>query len=296
MKLKSLSKAAMFSILLAIIVLILLTAATFAWFTSNQRVSSSRVEARSGSADVSLLISQQGGAQFSGAAEAAIVQVNSTNVERLMPVSTADLRIFCAETGIGQDGYASTFYRIENEAHYYHGRVYLQAVATGLTGGESMDLYLDAGANAGGVLVQNDAVNRGAKDGLLLNAARLGLVVGDNANGVIFYLSDTQSAAADQVRNTKVNGTVLQDGQVLAMDADGIVRAVTDPAVPLSRYSVNAGTDTIAFPNAPLATIELNRIYPVDIYFYLEGCDPDCSDSVSLDGVDLHLAFYGVLN
>jgi hypothetical protein len=41
--------------------------------------------------------------------------------------------------------------------------------------------------------------------------------------------------------------------------------------------------------------LELNQIYAVDIYFYLEGCDPDCSDSVSLDGADLHLAFYGVL-
>ena len=36
------------------------------------------------------------------------------------------------------------------------------------------------------------------------------------------------------------------------------------------------------------------RSYPVDIYFYLEGCDPDCSDDISYQGVELHLAFYGV--
>ena len=33
-----------------------------------------------------------------------------------------------------------------------------------------------------------------------------------------------------------------------------------------------------------------------NMYFYLEGCDPDCSDSVSYDEADLHLAFYGVLS
>lgn len=42
-------------------------------------------------------------------------------------------------------------------------------------------------------------------------------------------------------------------------------------------------------------TMDLNQIYPVDIYFYLEGCDPDCSDDLSFDIADLHLAFYGVL-
>lgn len=37
--------------------------------------------------------------------------------------------------------------------------------------------------------------------------------------------------------------------------------------------------------------MDLNQIYPVDIYFYLEGCDPDCSDDLSFDIADLHLAF-----
>ena len=34
----------------------------------------------------------------------------------------------------------------------------------------------------------------------------------------------------------------------------------------------------------------------LDIYFYLEGCDPDCSDSVSFDNANLHLAFYGAVS
>lgn len=42
--------------------------------------------------------------------------------------------------------------------------------------------------------------------------------------------------------------------------------------------------------------MELNRIYTVDVYFYLEGCDPDCSDGLSYQTADIHLAFYGVID
>ena len=42
--------------------------------------------------------------------------------------------------------------------------------------------------------------------------------------------------------------------------------------------------------------MELGKIYTVDVYFYLEGCDPDCSDSVSFDQSELYLGFYGVLS
>jgi hypothetical protein len=51
---------------------------------------------------------------------------------------------------------------------------------------------------------------------------------------------------------------------------------------------------SIVLPEEPLFYMEMNCIYAVDIYFYLEGCDPDCSDSVSFNEADLRLAFYGV--
>ena len=44
-----------------------------------------------------------------------------------------------------------------------------------------------------------------------------------------------------------------------------------------------------------LVTMNLNQIYEVDIYFYMEGCDPDCSDVAQLDALDFHLSFYGIL-
>ena len=41
--------------------------------------------------------------------------------------------------------------------------------------------------------------------------------------------------------------------------------------------------------------MQLNKIYTVDIYFYLEGCDPDCSNSIQYSTVDLQLGFMACL-
>ena len=70
---------------------------------------------------------------------------------------------------------------------------------------------------------------------------------------------------------------------------------VGDPSVPLAQYMV--GDDGLAGNSQvkPLILMELNRIYTVDVYFYLEGCDPDCTDAMKLDSLNLHLAFYGIL-
>ena len=60
-----------------------------------------------------------------------------------------------------------------------------------------------------------------------------------------------------------------------------------DPAVPLS--SVLPGGQS-------LIDMELNKVYQIDIYFYIEGCDPDCtSEKVGLDSAALQLGFYGLL-
>ena len=47
----------------------------------------------------------------------------------------------------------------------------------------------------------------------------------------------------------------------------------------------------------PIAELTINEIYTLDIYFYLEGCDPDClSDRVGMKDASLNLAFFGVLS
>ncbi len=43
-----------------------------------------------------------------------------------------------------------------------------------------------------------------------------------------------------------------------------------------------------------LATIDLNRIYELDVYFYIVGCDPDCSEAIYHDAADIYIPLYGI--
>ena len=74
------------------------------------------------------------------------------------------------------------------------------------------------------------------------------------------------------------------------------MRAVGDPSRAITDYTVSFEHASVTEPQRTLREMELNRIYTVDVYFYLEGCDPDCSDSVSDQEADIHLAFYGVID
>lgn len=262
-----------------------LSAATYAWFTSNRLVTTDKATARSGTDTLELQISSEGGNNFQVSSEAAIIQVNRTAPSELMPVSTADLNSFVYNPSSSGD-VAESFRTVTDENYYYHGRIYLRALAQGDSVSGRMALYLDEDNEAGGALAQSDG-------GLVLNAARLGLTF-DGGNPAIFYLSNTSNPEEQQIRNTSINGEILADGQVLK-SSGGTLSAVADPSIPLADRTIIMNDSGAVLPAAPLLYMNLNQIYTVDIYFYIEGCDPDCSNSIGLDELDLHLAFYGIL-
>lgn len=266
--------------------LLSLTAVTAAWFTNNAKVNTSRAVSRTAVQSVELQVSSKGGDDFSGGREADIVQVNSAEMTRLMPVSTADLATF-VQPPATVDGYAVSFQRVEDERDYYHGRVYLRATADAAESGRKLAVYLDEGAGSGGALAVG-----GAAGSQLLHAARLGLVFdGKQESAVIFRLSEDKNAEVDRTLNTKLDGAVLEEGSVLTWTGTA-AKAVADPAMLTKDRAVGAdGT----VPEKPLLEMELGRVYQVDVYFYLEGCDPDCTESIAFDDGYLHLAFYGVL-
>lgn len=259
---------------------IVLVSATYAWFTASDRVTSSSVTARSGSDTAELQISAAGGEDFLAVEAAPITQVGGAAPDALLPVTTADLQTFLTATVTGPE---AVYRPVEEGASLYHGRVYLRYAAQGTAPG-SMDLYLDENA-----LAALSAVG----DSDLLNAARLGLVF-DGADRVILSLSETGNAAADQVRNTWLNGAQVPDGSVLTT-VNGAVTAVDDPSVPITDYMLSTAGG-FSLPERPLCRLEPGAVCPVDVYFYLEGCDPDCSDAISFDAADLALSFYGVLS
>lgn len=266
-------------------VLVVLSVSTYAWFTANRIVSTDRANARSGSDALELQISSEGGTSFTGSKEAAILQVNRSSVTNLMPVSTADLKTFVYNS-MTEGNMATAFSTVENEAYYYHGRFYMRAVAEGRAPGAKMALYLDEDNEIGGALAT-------AEKGMLLNAARLGMTF-DGANPVIFALSKEESAEEYQIENTKLNGSLLGRDQVLGMSG-GTVVGVKDPSIFLEDKMIVVEEERVTLPAEPLLYMELNKIYTVDVYLYIEGCDPDCSDSIEQHEADLHLAFYGIL-
>ena len=272
-----------FQIVTMIFAVLSLAFATYAWFTTNREVSTSTATARTGEETLELQLSTSGGGSFRDADSVSIQQVNQTSAEYLLPVSTSNLVNFVYSPNT-EVGIAKAFQPVENESYYYHGRVYIRATGTGWPDGTTMKLYLD----------QSDNILGQQVSGELLNAARLGLVFdGDYSSAVILKLSDSSNSSDQQVYNTEVNGQRLGDNQVLSY-VNQSVQAVTDPSVAAGQYTVTFDNDSMQAPERTLLTMNLNQIYSVDIYFYIEGCDPDCSSYIQYSIADLQIGFYGI--
>ena len=272
-----------FQIVTMIFAVLSLAFATYAWFTTNREVSTSTATARTGEETLELQLSTSGGGSFRDADSVSIQQVNQTSAEYLLPVSTSNLVNFVYSPNT-EAGIAKAFQPVENESYYYHGRVYIRATGTGWPDGTTMKLYLD----------QSDNILGQQVSGELLNAARLGLVFdGDYSSAVILKLSDSSNSSDQQVYNTEVNGQRLGDNQVLSYVTQS-VQAVTDPSVAAGQYTVTFDNDSMQAPERTLLTMNLNQIYSVDIYFYIEGCDPDCSSYIQYSIADLQIGFYGI--
>lgn len=278
-------KLGWFTVVTMIIALMVLSIATYAWFQMNKLVDTSVASARSGSENITLELSSTGGAGFKAEEKARIVQVNSADRLELMPVSTADLSTFVTNRHT-DGGIAKTFSIVDNEDYLYHGRVYLRARAGKEFADTRMSIYLDQTSASGGRLFD-------ASSEEFVNASRLGLTVGGGP-GRIFSLSESESSADKRALNTSLNGVIVGGNQVLDASS-GSIRAVKDPSVLIDNVCIKESGDGYSMPGQEVCTIELNRIYQVDVYLYLEGCDPDCTNPVSYDTSKLHLAFFGML-
>ena len=256
---------------------------TFAWFTQNRVTTTDRVTSRTGEDYVELYVSSYGGNDFKTLKEAAVIQVNRANKENLLPVSTADLKTFFFSGG-SKGKTVSSFVEDTEGKYYYHGRIYLQAVITGQNAGKSLDLYLDV---TNGLPLQS-----GSQE--IMNASRLGLTF-DGGQPVILSLSDKSNEGDEEYRTTTVvDGVEIDTNSVLGVAA-GAVTAVPDPARPFTDFSIMMDNGAAKLPASSLLTMQANKIYAVDVYYYLEGCDPDCNAVLALDDVTLQLSFYGVL-
>lgn len=293
LKRKQMMNTTAFAVLWIVLLLALLSAGTYAWFTvnrinhevieevagaaGNNGVSTSRAGAVSGSDGITLQLGTADGDAFEALATVDIRQVNTET--ELMPVSTADLQTFVCSKGT-VNGNARGFVPVEDEQYYYHGRLYLRAVADDAKRSNAVALYLE---ETDGAL----AVNAGSESALL-TACRLGL---DFHNGAPVLLSLSDADSGSRRSNSYLGDVQLTDGQVLS----GTTTAVEDPSQPIERFTAKKGESGYVLPESHLFTMQMNEIYPVDIYFYMEGCDPDCTNALFTQAAEIYLGFYAVV-
>ncbi|MDD6188793.1 MAG: hypothetical protein PUB32_04340 [Clostridiales bacterium] len=284
---KFLKRSALLSVISILVVLSALSASTYAWFTANRSVSTSRIEARTGYEELTLYVKAPSDSAFTGnVCELSFTGGSST---ALMPVSTADLQhfVYCPNTAADRAERFLPVGDLSNQTLFCYGTVHMRAeLEGGADSSARVAVYLDQ-SDEFGLLAE-----KSGEDSLLLNAARLGLAIhGEADTAKIFYLSDEENDESGQVRNTFVDGQLQPDDIVLKSDGSGQVTAVTDPALPLSACMLSAGSASVQ----PLFYLEPGVDYVIDVFFYLEGCDPDCSDSIAYDAADFGLAFYATL-
>ncbi|NCC07614.1 MAG: hypothetical protein EOM30_06125 [Clostridia bacterium] len=246
--------------------------ATYAWFTTNRLVKTDNVQIRSGTETLKLEISSTANGTFSQ--EADITQISNAKV--LDPVSTADLATFFKSVTM-ENNSANTFAATQDG--YYHGQVFLRATAEGMPTNSVLSLYIDTA----GVAVTDTET-----PGLLLNAARVGLIFSANPTPIIFSLSNEHITGNH-------NSTTIPN----APDGDFVLNsattAVPDPAVIATEYTVTEANGQLNIPQKNLIELPLNTVCTVDIYFYIEGCDVDCTNDIRATEMSIQLPFYGVL-
>lgn len=270
-----------------LLIMLVGVSATYAWFSSNRIVDTGRVTGRTNQENIRLLLGESDGANFQGKEVSGIVQLNKAATEGLMPVSSVDLQNFVTQKGTVEEN-AVSFEKVE-EKYYFHGRVYLKAEAEQIPDNTRMAVYLDEYQENGGVFIQNTQGGNDQQFGVT-NAARLGLVLQNDIRHIL-RLGEGQNQGRKD--NTLIGGNRVGEGVVLQY-TNGQVQAVKDPSESYTAYMVNEqGT---AGDSKPLFYLEWNKVTPLDVYFYVEGCDPDCVDILSLDQFDFHLGLYGIMD
>lgn len=278
----------------AVLTAAVLTTATYAWFTTNGNVETETVTARTGTADLELQISKKPEEDFSpetvkdaDGKEYNGVALESLGSRVLMPVSTADLKTFVYSPSTAEGQATENTLTVPSQQRLeeiiYHCTIYLRLRDNGtLSDNTTVNLYLDDP----GITKSEEEQKAESR---LLNAARLGLSI----NGSFFILRYSEDGEGAE-SNTLLSGERLKPGQVLTLENGG-VKAADIPAGNQGLLSEFQYSDKNLTPKPILEGMKPGTIYPLDIYFYLEGCDPDCDETAQKQQAGLSLAFYAVL-
>ncbi len=264
-----------------------LSAATYAWFTSNAKVNTNSVAVHSGDSSLVVEMGDDATSTWSSAGDVALSSSSADDLV-LYPVSTFDLTGFAESTGNSADGKATHFGEAADGAHFYHGWVDLRASVAGSQASSAtgtVALYL------GDTLVPEGA------NADLLKAARVGLKLSRGGQVVKTAIFELDSAAGDHRDEHPATVPGLdgyQDGMVLGW-SNGSLTCANDPVEDFSAYVMGSGASATR-PEKSLANLELGQVYRLDVYYYIEGTDADSADYLYGDTGTLRLSLFAVLD
>lgn len=277
-----------YAALVALAIAAVLGVATYAWFTSNMKVDTNSVTVRS---DTSELVLQMGDADtgaWSTSGDVALA-TNAPEDLTLSPVSTFDLDGFAECLQNNADGEAAYFEQATDGQHFFHGWVDLRPQVVGDGSSKvngNVNLYLD------GSLIPQGA------DATLLRAARVGIKISSGGQVLardIFELDGSDGGHRAEHPVTVPTGLAgYADGMLLGW-RDGRLACSDDVKQDFTSYVM--GTDENAGrPSQTLATLALGQTYRLDVYFYIEGTDPDSADYLYESAGTLHVGLFATLD
>ena len=266
-----------------------LGAATYAWFTSNMKVNTNSVSVHSDTSKLVLELGDADAGSWSQQGDASLASTAS-GAETLYPVSTFDLNGFAACAQNNSAGDAMVFEQAkDNGSAFYHGWIDLRPTITG-TGASKVkgkvNLYLAESLAPQGT------------DAELLRAARVGIKISSGGQVLatnIFELDSSDSGHRGEHPTTAPAGLAgYADGMLLGWQNGQLAcgaNVTQDPAA----FTLDT-SETATRPQNSLATLALSQTYRLDIYYYIEGTDPDSADYLHQDPGTLHLALFATLD
>ena len=266
-----------------------LGAATYAWFTSNMKVNTNSVSVHSDTSKLVLELGDADAGSWSQQGDASLASTAS-GAATLYPVSTFDLNGFAACAQNNSSGDATVFEQAkDNGSAYYHGWIDLRPTITG-TGANKVkgkvSLYL-----------AESLVPQGA-DAELLRAARVGIKISSGGQVLaanIFELDSSDGGHRGEHPTTAPAGLAgYADGMLLGWQ-NGQLACGADVKQDPAAFTLDT-SETATRPQNALATLALGQAYRLDIYYYIEGTDPDSADYLHQDPGTLHLALFATLD
>lgn len=270
-----------------VVIVAVLIAATYAWFTSNAVVNTNSVSVHS---DESKLVVELGDAsadRWSSEGDVAFSS-NSPNPLTLYPVSTFDLEGFVECTRTDDRGRAVHFEKAEDGQHFYHGWVDVRANVTGSGASKAagtVNVYL------GDTLAPEGANTE------LLKATRVGIKLSRNGQVIqsrYFTLDDSAGSHRSEHPVTAPSLPGYSEGMLLGWE-NGELACANDNAQDYTTYLMRSDENATRPQNVLLA-MDLGQTYRMDVYYYIEGTDLDSADYLYNDIGILHVDLFAVLD